>query len=142
MYDHDEHAQYFTVGVLCSAHALYLMPTHNTQAHHGRINALAVAPPTPHRRVALEVCTASADGSCVVWDVHSGAQLAMLRSPTNFGGVVYHPNGCQLVTIGARRVGPAKHNAECCVLHAQVHTPKSGAHTIAHCCYSQAATGR
>lgn len=71
------------------------------QAHQGRINALAVAPAT-HRRAALEVCTASEDGSCVVWDVEGGAQLAMLRSPTNFAGVAYHPHGFQLVTVGAQ----------------------------------------
>lgn len=71
------------------------------QAHQARINHIAVAPTTfDSTSHTLECCTAATDGSCMVWNVTTGARIAMLSRPCSFTGVVYHPDASQLVTVG------------------------------------------
>lgn len=50
-----------------------------------------------------EAVSASADGTCVVWDVVRFIRLSIMFSTTVFTDVRYHPNGTQLLTCGTNR---------------------------------------
>ncbi|XP_050433048.1 cilia- and flagella-associated protein 52 isoform X2 [Adelges cooleyi] len=50
-----------------------------------------------------EAVTASADGTCVVWDIVRFTRLSIMFSSTIFTSAKYHPNGAQLLTCGTNR---------------------------------------
>lgn len=50
-----------------------------------------------------EFVTASADGSCVVWDLQKCQRVNALFASTQFAAVVYHPDESQLITTGTDR---------------------------------------
>lgn len=50
-----------------------------------------------------EAITASADGTCVVWDIVRYTRLSIMFSSTIFTSARYHPNGVQLLTCGTNR---------------------------------------
>lgn len=43
----------------------------------------------------------SADGSCIVWDLHRGVRILALFEPNVFKGVRYHPDESQYITCGS-----------------------------------------
>lgn len=43
----------------------------------------------------------SADGSCIVWDLHRGVRVLALFEPNVFKGVRYHPDESQYITCGS-----------------------------------------
>merc|ERR1712151_1024950 len=47
--------------------------------------------------------TASADGSCIVWDLNTKTRSLCLFESTMFKGLVYHPDESQLLTCGSDR---------------------------------------
>lgn len=49
---------------------------------------------------AIECCSCSSDGSCIVWDLQRECRLAVMRAHALFTGSVYHPDGSQVVTVG------------------------------------------
>lgn len=51
-----------------------------------------------------EFVTASADGSCVVWDVNKASRVNALFASTQVSCVLYHPDDSQMVTSGARQI--------------------------------------
>ncbi len=44
--------------------------------------------------------SASADGSCIVWDIKSYSRLACMFETTMFKQLVYHPDESQILTTG------------------------------------------
>lgn len=65
--------------------------------HKGPVSAIDV------HRLGRQAASASADGTCVVWDVERFVRLSIMFSSTVFTDVVYHPNGAQLLTCGTNR---------------------------------------
>jgi WD40 repeat protein len=47
--------------------------------------------------------SASADGSCIVWDIKAYSRLACMFETTMFKQLVYHPDESQLITTGTDR---------------------------------------
>lgn len=66
--------------------------------HKGPVTAIDV------HRLGHCAVTASADGTCVVWDVDRYVRLSIIFSPTAFTAAMYHPNGEQLITCGTNRM--------------------------------------
>lgn len=50
-----------------------------------------------------EAVSASADGSCIVWNIKRGVRTNALFASTLFRSVVYHPDESQLLTCGSDR---------------------------------------
>nr|A8ILK1.1 RecName: Full=Cilia- and flagella-associated protein 52 [Chlamydomonas reinhardtii] len=50
-----------------------------------------------------ECVSASSDGSCILWDLHTFKRRTSLFANTFFKSVVYHPDESQLVTAGTDR---------------------------------------
>jgi WD40 repeat protein len=50
-----------------------------------------------------EAVSASADGSCLIWNIKRGTRVNALFSSTIFRAVVYHPDESQLLTAGSDR---------------------------------------
>lgn len=50
-----------------------------------------------------ECVSASSDGSCIIWDLHTFKRRTSLFANTFFKAVVYHPDQSQLVTAGTDR---------------------------------------
>ncbi len=50
-----------------------------------------------------ECLTASADGSCIVWNLRRGARQNALFASTVFKSIAYHPDESQLLTCGTDR---------------------------------------
>lgn len=74
--------------------------THQTlvtslKEHRGAINAILV------NKDRSECVTASADGSCIVWDLHNYVRLLAFYEPNVFTSVVYHPDESQYMTCGS-----------------------------------------
>lgn len=65
--------------------------------HKGPVSAIDV------HRLGHQAVSASADGTCVVWDVMRFVRLSIMFSSTVFTDVKYHPNGVQLLTCGTNR---------------------------------------
>ena len=47
--------------------------------------------------------SASADGSCIIWDLKNFTRLACMFENTMFKQLVYHPNECQILTTGSAK---------------------------------------
>jgi hypothetical protein len=68
--------------------------------HKGRVNSIRI------KSNDEECVSASSDGSCIVWDLHTFKRRTSLYANTFFHAVVYHPDESQLVTAGTdRKVG-------------------------------------
>lgn len=50
-----------------------------------------------------EALSASADGSCLIWNIRRGARSNAFFSSTVFRAIAYHPDESQLVTVGSDR---------------------------------------
>lgn len=69
--------------------------------HKGPVNCIRI-------KASDEECvSASSDGSCIIWDLHTFKRRSSLFANTFFKSVVYHPDESQLVTAGTdRKVRP------------------------------------
>lgn len=65
--------------------------------HKGPVSSIDV------HQLGHEAITASADGTCVVWDIVRFTRLSIMFSSTIFTSAKYHPNGAQLLTCGTNR---------------------------------------
>eukprot|EP01013_Petalomonas_cantuscygni_P012130 TRINITY_DN2583_c0_g1_i1.p1 TRINITY_DN2583_c0_g1~~TRINITY_DN2583_c0_g1_i1.p1 ORF type:complete len:648 (-),score=132.40 TRINITY_DN2583_c0_g1_i1:302-2245(-) len=65
--------------------------------HKHTVNAIAVSP------VAPEVCTASDDGTCIIWDLARRLRRNIVYAQTYFRSVAYLPDGSQFLTTGSDR---------------------------------------
>lgn len=65
--------------------------------HKGAVNCIRV------KRADDECVSASSDGSCIIWDLHTFKRRTSLFANTFFKSVVYHPDESQLVTTGTDR---------------------------------------
>lgn len=65
--------------------------------HKGPVSSIDV------HQMGHEAITASADGTCVVWDIVRYTRLSIMFSSTIFTSARYHPNGVQLLTCGTNR---------------------------------------
>lgn len=65
--------------------------------HKGPVNCIRI-------KASDEECvSASSDGSCIIWDLHTFKRRSSLFANTFFKSVVYHPDESQLVTAGTDR---------------------------------------
>ncbi len=65
--------------------------------HKGPVNCIRI-------KASDEECvSASSDGSCIIWDLHTFKRRTSLFANTFFKSVVYHPDESQLVTAGTDR---------------------------------------
>ncbi|EGR28682.1 WD repeat protein [Ichthyophthirius multifiliis] len=51
-----------------------------------------------------QAVSASADGSCIIWDLESFTRVMCLFESTLFKQVVYHPEESQLLTTGSNKI--------------------------------------
>lgn len=65
--------------------------------HKGPVSSIDV------HQLGHEAITASADGTCVVWDIVRFTRLSIMFSSTIFTSAKYHPNGAQLLTCGTNK---------------------------------------
>lgn len=65
--------------------------------HKGTINCICI------KGNDEECVSASSDGSCIIWDLHTFKRRTSLFANTFFKSVVYHPDESQLVTTGTDR---------------------------------------
>ncbi|CAD8109148.1 unnamed protein product [Paramecium sonneborni] len=65
--------------------------------HRGRVWSIQV------RRNNEQAVSASADGSCIIWDLKSFTRVMCLFESTLFKMVLYHPEESQLLTTGSDR---------------------------------------
>lgn len=82
--------------------------TASLKEHQGAITCIALAPGDAgatggQQQPPPQCCSASADGTCVVWDLGRELRTAVVRGGAPFQGVAFHPDGAQLVTVGADR---------------------------------------
>ena len=66
--------------------------------HRGRVWDIVIRTEDDGRAV-----SASADGSCIVWDMQSKCRVLCIFEPTVFKSLVYHPDFSQIVTVGSDR---------------------------------------
>jgi len=50
-----------------------------------------------------QALSASADGSCIVWDLTTFTRLMCLFEKTMFRQILYHPDEAQIITTGSDR---------------------------------------
>ena len=62
--------------------------------HRGRVWSIAV------NSLNDRAISASADGSCIVWDIKNYTRLACMFETTMFKQLVYHPEESQIITTG------------------------------------------
>ncbi len=62
--------------------------------HKGAVSSIFI------RKNGLECVSASADGSCIVWDLTRYVRNQVLFAPTYFKAVVYTPDESQILTCG------------------------------------------
>mmetsp|Transcript_50806 Transcript_50806/g.114214 ORF Transcript_50806/g.114214 Transcript_50806/m.114214 type:complete len:618 (+) Transcript_50806:103-1956(+) len=68
--------------------------------HRGRVFCIKI------RADDSQAVTASADGSCIIWDLNTKTRCLCLFESTMFKSLVYHPDESQLLTTGSdRKVG-------------------------------------
>jgi len=65
--------------------------------HRGRVWSIHVKKNNEH------AVSASADGSCIIWDIKNFTRLIALFESTLFKQVLYHPEESQLLTTGSNR---------------------------------------
>ena len=65
--------------------------------HKAQVNAIVV------NSTDEEAVSASADGSCIVWNIKRGVRTNALFASTLFRRVLYHPDESQLITCGSDR---------------------------------------
>jgi len=65
--------------------------------HRGRVWCIKI------RQDDSQAVTASADGSCIIWDLNSKTRCLCLFESTMFKSLVYHPDESQLLTTGSDR---------------------------------------
>jgi cilia- and flagella-associated protein 52 len=65
--------------------------------HRGRVWSIIV------NKLNDRAISASADGSCIVWDIKAYTRLACMFETTMFKQLVYHPDESQIVTTGTDR---------------------------------------
>jgi WD40 repeat protein len=68
---------------------------HSFKEHRGPVTALSVASDN------MQGVSASADGSCIIWDLERMVRMLALFEPTVFQAVLYHPDESQLLTCGS-----------------------------------------
>lgn len=68
---------------------------HSMKEHRGEVNAIAC------NSNGSQAISASADGSCIVWDLQKGVRIHALYAPTVFNTVSYHPDESQYITASA-----------------------------------------
>jgi len=62
--------------------------------HRGAVNCLRI------NRDATQCISASADGSCIVWDLERYVRIMAFFEPNVFESVLYHPDESQMLTCG------------------------------------------
>jgi cilia- and flagella-associated protein 52 len=65
--------------------------------HRGRVNDIQVSKSNE------QAVSASADGSCIVWDLANFTRTICLFEKTMFKQVLYHPDEYQIITTGSDR---------------------------------------
>lgn len=65
--------------------------------HKGQVNKIVI------NSTDEEAVSASADGSCIVWNIKRGVRTNALFASTLFRSIVYHPDESQLLTCGSDR---------------------------------------
>lgn len=68
---------------------------HSMKEHRGAVNQIAI------NADGTQAASASADGSCIIWDLDKGVRIHALYEPTVFNGVCYHPDESQYITGSA-----------------------------------------
>ena len=68
---------------------------HSMKEHRGAVNSIVC------NATGSQAASASADGSCIVWDLHKGVRVHALYDPTVFNTICYHPDESQYLTGGA-----------------------------------------
>uniref|UniRef100_A0A6V1NYK3 Cilia- and flagella-associated protein 52 n=2 Tax=Heterosigma akashiwo TaxID=2829 RepID=A0A6V1NYK3_HETAK len=68
---------------------------HSMKEHRGEVNCIRVNAQNS------QCVTASADGSCIVWDMERYVRVAAMFEPTVFRAVAYHPDESQYLTCGS-----------------------------------------
>jgi WD40 repeat protein len=68
---------------------------HSLKEHRGEVNAIACD------SNGSQAISASADGSCIVWDLQKGVRIHALYAQTVFNAICYHPDESQYVTGSA-----------------------------------------
>eukprot|EP01041_Mallomonas_annulata_P004309 gene4309-8569_t len=63
--------------------------------HRGPVNCLRI------NRDSTQCVSASADGSCIVWDIERCVRIMAFFEANVFGSVLYHPDESQLLTCGS-----------------------------------------
>ena len=63
--------------------------------HRGPINCIKV------NQDSSQCISASADGSCIIWDLNKFVRLTALFEPNVFESVLYHPDESQMLTCGS-----------------------------------------
>ena len=67
---------------------------HSMKEHRGAVNAIVC------NADGSQAASASADGSCIIWDLHNGVRIHALYDQTVFNSVCYHPDESQYITGG------------------------------------------
>lgn len=70
----------------------------SAKEHRGAVNALTVT------RDNRQCISASADGSCIVWDLDAETRLFAILEPTAYEAALYHPDGSQILTAGTHHM--------------------------------------
>ena len=65
--------------------------------HRGRVWAIHI------RKNNEQAVSASADGSCIIWDIKNFTRLIAVFESTLFKQVLYHPEESQILTTGSNR---------------------------------------
>lgn len=65
--------------------------------HRGAVNCLRI------NRDASQCISASADGSCIVWDLERYVRIMAFFEPNVFESVLYHPDESQMLTCGSNQ---------------------------------------
>ncbi|GMI42108.1 hypothetical protein TeGR_g9242, partial [Tetraparma gracilis] len=68
---------------------------HSMKEHRGRVNSVIC------NKDGTQAVSASADGSCIVWDTEKGLRINALFEPTIFRSVLFHPDESQYLTCGS-----------------------------------------
>jgi WD40 repeat protein len=68
---------------------------HSMKEHRGQVNSIVC------NRDGTQAVSASADGSCIVWDTEKGLRINALFEPTIFRHVLFHPDESQYLTCGS-----------------------------------------